>query len=46
MEDLTWEERLITKEWFQKANERNKKEESKDIKLFVRGTKQNRIQRD
>ena len=36
MEDLTWEERSILKEWFQKANEKNEQEVNKKIKWRVR----------
>ena len=35
-EDFTWEERMIMKEWFGKASERNEKEDNDDIKWFVR----------
>ena len=37
-EDFTWEERMIMKEWFGKASERNEKEDNDDVKWCVRGS--------
>ena len=42
-EDLTWEERLIMKEWFRKASERNEKEDDDDVKWCVRGSPRTKL---
>ena len=42
-EDLTWEERMIMKEWYGKANERNEKEDNDDVKWCVRGSPRTRL---
>ena len=42
-EDLTWEERLIMKEWFRKASERNEKEDDDYVKWCVRGSPRTKL---
>ena len=42
-EDLTKQERLLVKEWQQKAQERNEKEQNKLYKWRVRGSPQSRL---